>query len=171
MKALHPQQTGKSFDSPESDPTELTEGVPMSGEAPSVSAMTGTASAKDKGEPAGALTWGPAAREHRRARRRCVSPPPRSPRSLTDRIVAVLWPWQTHEYPGQGRLLAAILGTAPETARHIRAGRDALPARHALQLAAFLRLHAAECLALAAEAEEHSAQRGHRSPNIHGRFR
>src|SRR5271165_3506025 len=65
-------------------------------------------------------------RQHMRARRRNSCPATYAPRSIVDRVVALVWRWTVAEYPGMHRGLGDLLGLTAGSARHLMAGRRPL---------------------------------------------
>lgn len=96
-------------------------------------------------------------RQQRDARARVPFPTVRIA-NFANRFAHLLAGWKIREYPGTARYLSAVLSISPAYARNLLKPSHKLSAKHARKLAAYLRNHASECEALAAEMLDYASQ-------------
>jgi hypothetical protein len=88
-------------------------------------------------------------RNQRAASRRRARPSHVYNRSLADRFRGLITPWRVHEYPGTLAFMAELCGVGVGTARNWCKRGYRLPPHQARRMARYLRIYAAEGLALA----------------------
>ena len=98
-------------------------------------------------------------REHVRSLKRVATPPAYRIRTLADKARYHLWPWTVWNYGGWHRCFAHVLGVAPDYARQIASGVAALPAKHAVRLAAVVGDHGRASLEIEAELLAYARER------------
>lgn len=92
-------------------------------------------------------------RAHARKLKRTVTPKPVSRHDPLARAANELWPWTTVEYPGRYAMLAHILTVKPVTAERYMKRGVAVPRRHYLRMAQYLRARVTSLQALIAKLE------------------
>ena len=90
-------------------------------------------------------------------------------RSLADRAIAVIAPWNVWHYPGKRRALAQIIGVGISSARIYLRGQAQLPSRHAEALACYLERSADEQTRVARLLRDHARKHGEQVRRLRGR--
>jgi hypothetical protein len=97
-------------------------------------------------------------RNHFAAKKRRGWPLREGTGTLASRFVCLIAPWELREYPGQRKLLAALLGVAESYAKRLMQRSGRLPAKHARRLAAVCAEREAACRALADDLDRYATE-------------